>query len=51
VDNLNEKILKVFIARLEESAIYNYIHKNEVWKEELEKNRKALLKVFQDQQK
>ena len=48
---MNEKVFKVFLARLEESAYYYGIHKNDVWKEQLEKNRKKLLETFQEQKK
>ena len=43
---MDEKVLNEFIKRVEESA-YNYaIHKNEVWKNQLEIDKQALFKTI-----
>jgi hypothetical protein len=43
---LTEKVFKALIASFEESAVYNYVHKNEAWAEQLENTRESLLKAF-----
>lgn len=45
-----EKVLKALLARIEESAYYYGVHKSEVWKETLERDKKAILNFFREQE-
>jgi hypothetical protein len=47
---LTENIIKVFISRIEESAVHYHIHKSDVWFQVLEKTKKSLLQAFKEQQ-
>lgn len=44
-----EKVFKALLARVEESAYYYGVHRNEVWKETLENDKKSILNFFRKQ--
>lgn len=46
---MNEKLLMVFITRLEEAAIHYHIHRTENWSEMLDNSRKAINNAFKEQ--
>lgn len=46
---MNEKLLMVFIARLEEAAIHYHIYRTENWSEMLDNSRKAINNAFKEQ--
>jgi hypothetical protein len=48
---MSEKVFNEWLSRLEEGVRFYTIHKNNDWLEQMQLSRKALKKIFKEQQK